>query len=108
MENKDTQVNSEQVENKNTQPTIIVKKSNNTALIWIIVVIVLLLGLTLPFHYIPTRMTMFPKNGLTFSYTLITEEDIESIITRYNNASFFEKQAMNGNFSDIDPPFRSY
>jgi predicted transcriptional regulator YheO len=38
---------------------------------------------------------VFPKNNLTFSYTIITEDYVEKLIDRYNNASFFEKQAIN-------------
>jgi len=60
------------------------------ALIFFIIIV-----LTLPFHYIPSRGMVFPKNSLTFSYTIITEYDINSIIERYNNSSFLERQAMN-------------
>lgn len=70
------------------------KNSKNPYLKWIIRIAVVLI-IILPFHYIPSRMMMFPKNSLTFSYTIITEDDINSIIERYNNASFFERQAIN-------------
>lgn len=60
---------------------------------WIFIVIVGV-TLTLPFHYIPSRLTAFPKNSLTFSHTIITEDFISSVIKRYNNASFVEKVAM--------------
>ena len=62
-----------------------------------IVFIIIALLLTLPFHYVfySGKFTMFPKNQLTFSGTLLTEEDISEIITRYNNANLFERQAIN-------------
>ena len=49
---------------------------------------------TLPFHYVPSRSRVFPKDHLTFSYTLITEDDIENLIKRYNEGSFFEKLSL--------------
>lgn len=61
---------------------------------WIIIIAFALI-LTLPFHYVPSRMMVFPKNSLTFSYTFITEDDINSIIDRYNNTDIFERQAIN-------------
>ena len=68
--------------------------NKNPYIIWTII-IVAILALTLPFHYIPSRMMMFPKSNLTFSYTIISEDDINSIIERYNNASLFQRIAMN-------------
>jgi len=68
--------------------------NKNSYIIWTIV-LVAILALTLSFHYIPSRMMMFPKSNLTFSYTIISEEDINSIIERYNNASLFQRIAMN-------------
>lgn len=70
------------------------KTNKNPYLKWIVLIVVML-ALSLPFHYVPSRMTMFPKNSLTFSYTIIKEADIKDIIKRYNDASFFQKQAMN-------------
>ena len=70
------------------------KSNKNPYLKWIVLIVVIL-GLTLPFHYVPSRMTMFPKSSLTFSNTIIKERDINDIIDRYNNASFFQKQAIN-------------
>lgn len=60
----------------------------------LIVVAVFLIGATLPFHYILERGMVFPKDHLTFSNTFITQRDIDNLIDRYNNASFFEKQAI--------------
>lgn len=49
---------------------------------------------TLPFHYVPSRSRVFTKDHLTLSYTIITEEDIENLIKRYNESSFFEKLSL--------------
>lgn len=80
--------------NIETSQNTVKVNNKNPYLKWIIIIAVVLI-ITLPFHYIPSRMMMFPKNSLTFSYTIITEDDISSIIDRYNNASFFERQAIN-------------
>lgn len=62
---------------------------------YLIVFLVVLLGVTLPFHYIPSKLMVFPKNNFTFSNTIITEEDIDQIIERYNSANIFEQTALN-------------
>lgn len=62
---------------------------------YLIVFLVVLLGATLPFHYIPSKLMVFPKNNFTFSNTIITEEDIDQIIERYNSANIFEQTALN-------------
>jgi len=67
------------------------KKHNYT---WLVLICIAFLILTLPFHYLPKRLIMFPKENLTFSNTFIFEENINKIINRYNNASLFEKQAI--------------
>lgn len=62
---------------------------------WIIFLLVVL-GLTLPFHYVPTALRMFPKDHFTFKHTIITQEDVDEVIKRYNNANnIFEQNAMN-------------
>lgn len=38
---------------------------------------------------------VFPKDNLSFSNTYISQDDIDKLIERYNDASFFEKQAIN-------------
>lgn len=48
----------------------------------------------LSFHFVPSRMMVFPKNTLTFSHTIITESDISDLVDRYNNSSFIQRQAM--------------
>jgi hypothetical protein len=60
----------------------------------IVMILVIGLILTLPFHYIPSRLLVFPKDQLTFSHTIITEEDISKIIEKYNNANLFDKLIM--------------
>lgn len=59
-------------------------------------VVFLFLGITLPFHYVPSALKFFPKDHFTFKYTIITEQDLDDIIKRYNNASnVFEQNSMN-------------
>ena len=60
---------------------------------WMIFFIIII-GATLPFHYVPESFKVFPKNNLTFSNTIILQEDIDDLIKRYNNASRYEKLAM--------------
>ncbi len=70
-------------------------KSNNMYLGWGIFIFIIL-GLTLPFHYIPSRFKMFPKDHFTFKHTIITEDDLDDIVKRYNDATnIFERNAMN-------------
>lgn len=61
---------------------------------WIIFAVIVL-GATLPFHYLPEHGLVFPKDNLTFSNTFIFQEDVDKLIDRYNNSSFFERQAIN-------------
>jgi hypothetical protein len=61
---------------------------------WIIFICIFALLATLPFHYIPDRLIVFPKEDLTFSNTFIFQDDIDKIIGRYNNASYFERQVI--------------
>jgi len=70
------------------------KSSPYSAAITFFVIIAIALIATLPFHYIPSRSRVFPKDHLTFSYTFITEDDIENLIKRYNEGSFFEKLSL--------------
>ncbi len=58
------------------------------------VLVAIALIATLPFHYVPSRSRVFTKDHLTLSYTIITEEDIENLIKRYNESSFFEKLSL--------------
>lgn len=71
------------------------KKSKDSSfrIKWIFVLLILL-ALSLPFHYVPSRMMVFPKTELSLSYTIITENDINSIIKRHNEAGILEKLAM--------------
>jgi len=61
---------------------------------WIITSVVIL-GATLPFHYVPEQMRIFPKDNLTFSNTFIFQHDINKVIDRYNSARPIERQAIN-------------
>ncbi len=49
---------------------------------------------SLTFHTIQSRLKVFPKDNFTFSNTIITEKNIKEVIDRYNNATFFEKNAI--------------
>lgn len=63
---------------------------------WWIGLLLVFLGLTLPFHYVPSALKMFPKDHFTFKHTIIDQEDVDDVIKRYNNASnIFEQNAMN-------------
>ena len=71
------------------------KKGNkNPYAFWIIIALILLFA-TLPFHYVPSALMVFPKDNLTFSNTFIMQGDIDKLVERYNNADFFERNAMN-------------
>lgn len=48
----------------------------------------------LSFHFVPSKLYIFPKDHFTFSNTLILESDIEKIIDRYNNANLMERQII--------------
>ena len=61
---------------------------------WIVGIIIFLV-VTLPFHYVPTALMAFPKDNFTFSYTIITQDDIDQLIKRYNNCgNLFEAQSI--------------
>ena len=71
------------------------RPSSNRYFLWIGFLLIFL-GLTLPFHYVPNALKMFPKDHFTFKHTIITQEDVDDVIKRYNNASnIFEQNAMN-------------
>ena len=72
------------------------KSTNKTSIyVKLLFLVLVLVGLTLPFHYVLNSLAMFPKEQLTFSNTFITESDIESIIERYyNSANVFSQQAV--------------
>jgi len=71
-----------------------IPKAKRSYLGWIIFILIVL-GLTLPFHYVPAELRMFPKDHFTFKNTIITESDISELVERYNNANLLEKTAMN-------------
>jgi len=64
------------------------KNENN--LFFLILIIVLIT--TLPFHYVfQDGIKIIPKDNFTFSNTFVTQHDIDKIIKRYNDESFFGK-----------------
>jgi Na+/H+ antiporter NhaC len=70
--------------------------SNKRNYLPIIILLVIITVSTLPFHYYigGNGFSVFPKNTLTFSNTFITQETIEGIIKRYDEASYLEKQSI--------------
>jgi uncharacterized membrane protein len=72
-----------------------VRNSSSRIAVFLAAIILIFLGLSLPLHYVPSRGMVFPKDTWTFSYTIITQSDIDNIVSRYNSASFFEKMALN-------------
>ena len=88
--NIDNSITVKQVEN---QEQTIVKKKNKSRK-WIIILIIIL-GLTLPFHYVPNHLMVFPKDNLTFSNTIITQKDIDKLLKRYNDCeTIFQQQSI--------------
>ena len=60
---------------------------------WGVIIMVVLL-LTLPFHYVPTELKMFPKDHLSLDNTFIFQSDIDHLIERYNKGDVLEKLSM--------------
>ncbi|PWH85239.1 hypothetical protein [Brumimicrobium oceani] len=58
------------------------------------VLLIVIVGVTLPFHYVIEEGSAFPKANLTFKNTFITSSDVKAIIKRYNQASFMEKMQI--------------
>ena len=78
--------------NQNVQTEKQKKKMNPYVKYGIILIAFLLL--TLPFHYVPAHMMMFPKDNFTFSNTLIFQSDIDALLKKYNDASIFDKMTI--------------
>lgn len=53
-----------------------------------------LLFVVLSFHFVPSKLLVFPKANLTLSNTYLSEKDIDKIISRFNNASLMERTIM--------------
>jgi hypothetical protein len=65
---------------------------NNKPYFKLLVALLIVLGATLPFHYVPASMKVFPKDNLTFSYTIITQEDVDNLLKRYNDCETILQQ----------------
>jgi len=67
------------------------------------IMIAIIVVLSLFFHVLILNgnISVFPKDHITFSNTLITQKDVNALIDKYNNASFMERNAM-----EQDPLFR--
>ena len=62
----------------------------------LIIFIIFILGLTLPFHYLPDSLIMFPKEHFTFKNTIIMQKEIDDLIKRHNDAqNIFEQNSFN-------------
>lgn len=57
-------------------------------------ILAVILFIILSFHILPDHLMIFPKEHLTFSNTFINKSDVDNLIDRYNNANFFEQQAI--------------
>ena len=84
--------------NKNVEELTVIQETgeNNSRsnYNWIITLIIIL-GLTLPFHYVPSELKMFPKDNLSFSNTIITQKDVDNLLERYNSCeSIFQQQII--------------
>lgn len=81
-----------QIENTKTLPTVI--KKGYKYIGWIVAFIVIL-GATLPFHWVfHGSVRVLLKDNLTFSNTFVTKSDVDKLIQRHNNASFFEQLSI--------------
>lgn len=60
----------------------------------VVVLMVAVVVFLLSFHILPDHRRVFPKENLTFEHTFVTNEDIDALIRRYNNASFFERNII--------------
>ena len=71
-----------------------VKKPSMPGYMKLGIVIFILLALTLPFHYVPEELKMFPKERLTLNHTFIFQSDIDRLVKKYNDGNLFEKASM--------------
>ena len=69
-------------------------KLKRTLQVTIGIVVVIFIGLTLPFHYLPYHGRVLVKANLTFKNTIVTNNDIEGIVKRYNNSNFMQQVQM--------------
>ncbi len=71
------------------------ERKGGSSVKWTIIIIVIGLGATLPFHYVPSALKVFPKDNLTFSHTIITQEDVDDLIKRYNSCeTIFQQESI--------------
>ncbi|MHC1775729.1 MAG: hypothetical protein AB9834_09980 [Lentimicrobium sp.] len=68
------------------------KSSSSKTFIVLFSILTIILLATLPFHYVfyKNEYKFFPKDNFTFKDTFITEDDINKLIERHNNADFSE------------------
>ena len=56
------------------------------------IIAIILLGLTLPFHYVPSSMKVIKKDKLSFNNTIITKGQIDEYLGRYNDCQILSQQ----------------
>ena len=70
----------------------------------LVVLVILLLiasAVLLPFHYIigfDGGIKIFAKENLSLSYTFITNDTVDKLINRHNNASNYERLSIRGEY----------
>jgi hypothetical protein len=62
------------------------KPSPTTKYLLFLIIGIFLMVIALAFHFVPSQMKMFPKENLTLSKTILSQDDIEKAIERYNNS----------------------
>ena len=73
------------------------KSGQNSLYIKLGVALLIILVFTLPFHYviIPSNPSIFPKENLSLSNTIIFQSDIDDLIEKYNKAGFVVQMSIN-------------
>ena len=92
LEQKTNQEN--KIQNESNQQAASKTKPKRSGRVTLVVIIIILLGLTLPFHYLPDHGKVLMKANLTFKNTIVTNSDIEAIVLRLNKASLMEQMQM--------------
>ena len=71
------------------------QKSSNKRFPLMRIILIIALGyFILAFHIAPGYGKVFMKEKLTLMYTVVTEEDVDLIIKRYNSAHPYERWEM--------------
>ena len=60
---------------------------------FLVICVIILISL-FSFHFIPSRMMIFPKEHLTLKKTILTDESLNKLIDDYNNSNVFDQMIM--------------